>query len=385
MGDGFDSSTGQNLNSFRGKILRVNFDGSAPTDNPFYNASNGINATDYIFAYGLRNPFGGDWRASDGMHYEVENGPSVDRFAKIVRGRNYLWDGTDASMANFAIYNWMPSTAPVNIAFIQANRFGGSGFAPNKFDHAFVSESGPTWASGPQNNAKRITEFVLDSNGNRISGPTPLVEYNGTGKATVAALAAGPDGLYFSDLYKDLNYTSPIDRGANILRIRRVDTNPPPTVTLTNPVNGTVFRAGTNISLNATATATGTNISLVEFFANGNKLGQDASSPYSLVWSNVPAGLYQLTARATDARARMATSAVVSISVKPLLHAQRVSGSSFRLWFDAAPAISYVIEASPNLNTWAPVATNSAVSGRVEHIEIIPGSGRRFFRARQMP
>ena len=385
MGDGFDTSTGQNLSSFRGKILRVNLDGSAPADNPFYNASDGINARDYVFAYGLRNPFGGDWRTADGMHYEVENGPSVDRFAKVVRGRNYLYDGSDASMANFAIYNWAPSTAPVNIAFIQASRFGGSGFRADKFDHAFVTESGGTWATGPQSNAKRITEFVLDPNGNRISGPTPLVEYNGTGKATVAALAAGPDGLYFSDLYKDLNYTSPIDRGANILRIRRIDTNPPPVVALTTPVNGAIFRGGTNISLNATATATGTNISLVEFFANGNKLGQDASSPYSLTWSNVPAGPYQLTARATDARSRMATSAVVSITVKAFLHGERMSGDRFRLWFEAAPGTSYVIESSAGLRTWTPISTNSAVSGRIEYITMIPGAGPRFFRARQMP
>ncbi|MCA1573867.1 MAG: PQQ-dependent sugar dehydrogenase, partial [Acidobacteria bacterium] len=150
MGDGFDASTAQNLDLFRGKILRVNLDGSAPTDNPFYNASDGINARDYVYAYGFRNPFGGIWRAADNFHYTVENGPSVDRFAKVVRGRNYLWDGSDASMRNYAIYNWSPATAPVNIAFIQSSTFGGSGFPAGKMDHAFVSESGPTWATGPQ-------------------------------------------------------------------------------------------------------------------------------------------------------------------------------------------------------------------------------------------
>ena len=43
MGDGFDSSTALNLNSYRGKILRLNLNGTAPTDNPFYNAADGIN------------------------------------------------------------------------------------------------------------------------------------------------------------------------------------------------------------------------------------------------------------------------------------------------------------------------------------------------------
>jgi hypothetical protein len=82
MGDGFDAARGQDLNSFRGKVLRMNLDGSPPADNPFYNAGNGISATDYIYAYGLRNPFGGAWRASNGQQYEVENGPSVDRLAR---------------------------------------------------------------------------------------------------------------------------------------------------------------------------------------------------------------------------------------------------------------------------------------------------------------
>ena len=35
-------------------------------------------------------------------------------------------------------------------------------------------------------------------------------------------IAAGPDGLYFSELYKDLDTTAPNARGANILRIRYV-------------------------------------------------------------------------------------------------------------------------------------------------------------------
>ena len=222
MGDGFIANTAQNLDSYRGKILRMNLNGTAPSDNPFYNASNGINARDYIFASGMRNPFGGDWREADGKHYQVENGPSVDRITQVVAGRNYLWNGSDASMTNFALYNWNPAAGPVNMAFIQPGTFGGSRFPESKMGHMFISESGPTWASGPQPLGKRISEFVLDAQGNIVGGPTPLIEYNGSGKATVAGLAAGPDGLYFTDLYKDEGYGSPVDRGANVLRVRFV-------------------------------------------------------------------------------------------------------------------------------------------------------------------
>jgi uncharacterized repeat protein (TIGR01451 family) len=220
-GDGFDSTTASDLDSFRGKILRAKLDGTAPEDNPFYDGPP-ITARDYVYAYGMRNPFGGAWRSADGAHYQLENGPSVDRIAKVVAGRDFGWDGTDASMSNFALYNWDPSRAPVNLAFIQPGTFAGSGFPFAKMDHAYVSESGPTYAAGPQDLGKRIVEFVFDAAEHLVSGPTTLVEYNGTGRATAVGLAAGPDGLYFTDLYKDQDSEppNPIERGANLLRIR---------------------------------------------------------------------------------------------------------------------------------------------------------------------
>ena len=227
VGDGFTTATAQDLGSFRGKVLRMNLNGTAPADNPFYDAANGITARDYVFAYGFRNPFGGTWRAADSGHYEVENGPSVDRFAKVVRGRNYLWNGTDASMRNFALYNWDPAHAPVNIAMVEPQTFFGSGFPDGEMDHAFVTESGPTWATGPQSRGKRIVEFAPGAGGDFAGAlPTPLIEYTGSGKATAAGLAAGPDGLYFTDLYKDMGYSSAIDRGANVLRVRYVQEPP---------------------------------------------------------------------------------------------------------------------------------------------------------------
>jgi hypothetical protein len=58
-----------------------------------------------------------------------------------------------------------------------------------------------------------------------------LVEYTGTGKATAVGLAAGPDGLYFTELYKDQNASSAIDPGARLFRIRYVPGNPEPGVT----------------------------------------------------------------------------------------------------------------------------------------------------------
>jgi glucose/arabinose dehydrogenase len=46
----------QNLDSLDGKILRVNPDGTGPSDNPFFNGDPNANRSK-VFAYGLRNPF----------------------------------------------------------------------------------------------------------------------------------------------------------------------------------------------------------------------------------------------------------------------------------------------------------------------------------------
>ncbi|HEY6211129.1 MAG TPA: PQQ-dependent sugar dehydrogenase [Vicinamibacterales bacterium] len=219
VGDGFATEVATNIESFRGKILRMNLDGSAPADNPFYDAADGITATDYLFAYGFRNPFGGAWRDADKSLYEVENGPSVDRLARVRAGMNFHWAGGDDDMRAGASYTWEPSVAPVNIAFVQASAFGGSGFPPERRDHAFVSESGPTWVAGTTELGKHIREFSLDANAALVSTRL-FLEYTGTGYATVAAVAAGPDGLYFSDLFPE--QASPIDAEAHVYRIRYV-------------------------------------------------------------------------------------------------------------------------------------------------------------------
>jgi glucose/arabinose dehydrogenase len=219
-GEGGVPSTARDLDSFRGKILRMSLSGEPLETNPFFDESDGISARDYVYASGFRNPFGGAWRIADGAYFEVENGPETDRLARVFAGADYLWDGSDETMIFGASYNWKPSHAPVSLEFVEPGRFGGSGFPAEAMGNAFVTESGPTWASGPQVRGKRIVEFGIASNGELLSGPEALVEYSGTGKATAVGLAAGADGLYFTDLYKDTGFVSPIDRGANVLRVR---------------------------------------------------------------------------------------------------------------------------------------------------------------------
>ena len=237
--DAFQPEKAPVNNSYLGKILRFNPDNcgagnpaapncappGGPNGNPLYNPANGVTAQDYVYAKGFRNPFGGAMRTSTGDLYEVENGPVIDRLARIDYPPapgivpDYGWDGDDVDMFTKALYNWQLSHAPVNIAFVQSQGFGGSGFPASKLEHAFVTLSGPTYAGGPQAYGKRIVEFSPVS-GELAGPPATLVDYDGTGKATAAGLAAGADGLYFTDLYKDLGGASGADPGARLLRVR---------------------------------------------------------------------------------------------------------------------------------------------------------------------
>ena len=75
-----------NQDSYNGKILRMNLNGTPVTTNPFYNAGDGISAEDFVYSYGHRNPFGRRGRAADDKHYVVENGLSRDRLLWLDAG-----------------------------------------------------------------------------------------------------------------------------------------------------------------------------------------------------------------------------------------------------------------------------------------------------------
>lgn len=82
-GDALQSPIAQDRSSFGGKILRLNLDGTVPSDNPFPNS--------YVYSYGHRNPQGLSW-AQDGTMYASEHGNNAnDEINKIEAGENYGW------------------------------------------------------------------------------------------------------------------------------------------------------------------------------------------------------------------------------------------------------------------------------------------------------
>ena len=94
-----------------------------------------------------------------------------------------------------------------------------------------------------------------------------------------------------------------------------VGSNTPPVAGITSPSNNATFAAPVNITINATASDPGGSVAKVEFFQGSTKLGEDSSSPYTFSWTNVGAGSYSVTARATDNLGLTGTSSVINITV----------------------------------------------------------------------
>jgi glucose/arabinose dehydrogenase len=89
VGENADPAHSQDPSSPLGKVLRMNSDGSAPADNPFYG-----NASWYplVYTYGHRNMFGLTFHPVTGRVYVTENGPACnDEINLLSPGRNYGW------------------------------------------------------------------------------------------------------------------------------------------------------------------------------------------------------------------------------------------------------------------------------------------------------
>ena len=81
----------QNLDSLSGKVLRINPDGTAPTDNPFYTGNPNDNKSK-VYASGLRNPFRLSIREADGLIVVGDVGWSTWEEVNVVfPGANFGW------------------------------------------------------------------------------------------------------------------------------------------------------------------------------------------------------------------------------------------------------------------------------------------------------
>jgi glucose/arabinose dehydrogenase len=134
IGDRFQMERAQNLLDDGGKIIRINTDGSIPSDNPFVGHSD---ALPEIYSYGHRNPQGLIGNVGDGQLWAIEQGPKGgDELNLIVPGGNYGWplvtygtnyddtvisDKTSAPGLIDPVHYWVPSLATANLVSYYGN------------------------------------------------------------------------------------------------------------------------------------------------------------------------------------------------------------------------------------------------------------------------
>lgn len=129
-GDAQTARLAQDRASLAGKILRLNGDGTIPSDNPVPGS--------YVYSYGHRNPQGLAWQPATARLYSTEHGPSGfqgccrDEVNFIEAGKNYGWpeiraDEIKSGMVSPAVHAGTSETwAPGGAAFATQGPWAGS-------------------------------------------------------------------------------------------------------------------------------------------------------------------------------------------------------------------------------------------------------------------
>lgn len=124
-GDADQPILAQDLKTYNGKILRINDDGSIPSDNPFVKNDT---ARKEIWSYGHRNPQGLAFKPHTNQLYATEHGPTGgDELNIIQKGANYGWpvihhqEKKAGMVIPFSEYT--PSIGPAEAIFYQGNAF----------------------------------------------------------------------------------------------------------------------------------------------------------------------------------------------------------------------------------------------------------------------
>lgn len=180
-GDAGNSSRSQDLGDRGGKVLRLQKNGTAPSDNPFGTR---------VWSYGHRNSFGFTFDPATGFLWQSENGPECDdEVNRIRKGRNYGWgpssncpDTNDSGPDPFyPAWTYNPVIAPTGAAFCNGCGLGA------------VNEGAlllGAWNDG------RIRRLTLTSGRRGVVSSTVIYDH----PSGILAVEAGPLGVYFSDL-----------------------------------------------------------------------------------------------------------------------------------------------------------------------------------------
>ncbi len=188
-GDATDREIAQDLKNMGGKILRLNSDGSIPSDNPWQNSP--------VWSYGHRNPQGIDFYPGTSILWETEHGPSGfdgpgggDEVNVIVKGSNFGWpivshEGHKDGMID-PVLVYTPAEAPASGMFYKSGVI--SQFKNNFFFGCL--------------RGRGIIRVIVDE-----KDPTKVVsqsKMSDVDYGRIREIAEGPDGaIYFSTSNKD--------------------------------------------------------------------------------------------------------------------------------------------------------------------------------------
>jgi aldose sugar dehydrogenase len=193
IGDRGERPNAQNLSNHAGSILRLNLDGSVPSDNPFAGRAG---ALPEIWSFGHRNPQGICFDAAGQRLWSIEHGPrGGDEINRIRPGLNYGWpvvshgkeywgpvrvgEGTEKAGMEPAVKVYIPSIAPGSLIL-----YSGSAFA--------------AWKGNLFSGALALTHLnrvVVDGAGRAVAEERFLDILD----ERIRALAESPEGfIYFS-------------------------------------------------------------------------------------------------------------------------------------------------------------------------------------------
>ncbi len=143
----------------------------------------------------------------------------------------------------------------------------------------------------------------------------------------------------------------------------KVKVNLAPTVTITSPAKNTTYSSPASITLNALAADADGTIRNVQFYQGTTFLKTISKSPYSYTLTNVKAGNYSFTAKATDNNGAESLSATVSVTV---------------MGQNKAPSVSIISPASNTSYTEPATITINALAadedGRISNVKFYVGT-----------
>ncbi|MDB4476265.1 PQQ-dependent sugar dehydrogenase [bacterium] len=202
IGDGELTHRSRSAQSSFGKIMWMQFDGSPVAESNILDhgaltqAPDANSLANYLFSSGLRNPFG-QTQVGDNI-VVADNGPGVDRVLTVRKNRDYLYDGSDASIATNAMVLYSPAKGTANIAFYPEGAASGITQLENNL---LVVLSGVPETYIEEEPAE-ISAFEVEVDSALvISRPRTLVKYVGKEMQVLSSIAIGRDGIYFAPVY----------------------------------------------------------------------------------------------------------------------------------------------------------------------------------------